>query len=125
MTIETIFGQVIAKANHYQAVPSKNGDKRIIKDDVIREYEQSFIKQCTKYKGMRINEPCRFVCTVYNVSDRYDLDNSIKTILDCLQYVGAITNDKLVVEIQAQKRVCKNLPRIEFGIERLQQNLFD
>ena len=30
MEIETIYGQVIAKANNYQAVPGKDGQKRII-----------------------------------------------------------------------------------------------
>ena len=39
MEIETIYGQVIAKANNYQAVPGKDGQKRIIKNDRIREYE--------------------------------------------------------------------------------------
>lgn len=122
---ETIYGQVIAKANHYLAVPSKDGDKRIIKDALIRKYEESFKSQCKMYKGMHINQSCRFVCTVYNKSDRFDLDNSIKTILDCLQYVGAITNDKLVVQIQAEKKISINQPRVEFSIEILQKNLFD
>ena len=39
MEIETIYGQVIAKANHYQAVPGKFGTKRIIKDEKIRTYK--------------------------------------------------------------------------------------
>lgn len=32
MEVEVIHGQIIAKANHYQAVPGKSGAKRIIKD---------------------------------------------------------------------------------------------
>ena len=32
MEVEVIHGQIIAKANHYQAVPGKNGEKRIIKE---------------------------------------------------------------------------------------------
>ena len=32
-TIEVVHGQIIAKANHYQAVPGKDGAKRIIKDE--------------------------------------------------------------------------------------------
>ena len=36
MEVEVIHGQIIAKANHYQAVPSRNGEKRIIKDEKIR-----------------------------------------------------------------------------------------
>ena len=35
MDVETIHGQIIAKANHYQAVPGKFGAKRIIKDDKL------------------------------------------------------------------------------------------
>ena len=38
MDIETIYGEVVAKANHYQAVPDKGGGRRIIKDDAIVEY---------------------------------------------------------------------------------------
>ena len=45
MEIEVIHGQIIAKANHYQAVPGKLGMKRIIKDEKIRAYERSFMKQ--------------------------------------------------------------------------------
>lgn len=46
MITETIYGQIIAKANHYMSVPGKGGAKRIIKDEKIREYERSFIAQC-------------------------------------------------------------------------------
>lgn len=38
MDVETINGQIVAKANHYLSVPAKHGEKRIIKDDVIRTY---------------------------------------------------------------------------------------
>lgn len=46
MEIEVIHEQITAKVNHYQAVPGKNGTKRIIKDEKIREYERLFISQC-------------------------------------------------------------------------------
>lgn len=48
MEVETIHGQIIAKANHYQAVPGKFGAKRIIKDEKIRAYERSFMGQMHK-----------------------------------------------------------------------------
>lgn len=41
MEVEVIHGQIIAKANHYQAVPGKSGAKRIIKDGKIRAYERA------------------------------------------------------------------------------------
>ena len=59
MEIETIYGQVIAKANHYQAVPGKFGTKRIIKDEKIRAYEHSFIQQCRIYRNKGISSRFR------------------------------------------------------------------
>ncbi len=56
---------------------------------------------------------------------RYDLDNSLKTLLDCLQQVGAIADDKDCMRIVAEKHIDKDRPRVIFGIEPLQGNLFD
>ncbi|EJX05693.1 crossover junction endodeoxyribonuclease RusA family protein, partial [gut metagenome] len=53
MEVETIYGQIIAKANHYQAVPGKGDTRRIIKDAKIREYENLFMKQCHIYKNRK------------------------------------------------------------------------
>ncbi len=61
---------------------------------------------------------------VYHSSNRYDLDNSLKTVLDCLQYAKAIKDDKLCVRINAEKRIDRNNPRIVFHIEELEPNLF-
>lgn len=124
MIKETIYGQVVAKANHYQAVPGKNGERRIIKDAKIRDYENNFGLQCRIYRGKMINQPFRFYIDVYNIHNNFDLDNSIKTVLDCLQYCKAITNDNLMVELQAAKHTSRK-PRIEFAIEVLRKSLFD
>lgn len=125
MEYETILGQVVAKANHYQAVPSKDGTRRIIKDSKIRNYEKSFCLQCRKYRHKRINYPMRIFIKVWFIHNNFDLDNSIKTILDCLQYCDAITNDNLVVEIVAQKFISSKNPRVEFAIEEIQPKLFE
>lgn len=116
MPVEVIRGQIVAKANHYQAVPDGRGGRRIIKDDKIREYERSFISQCRLYKGRQINVPCRLEADFYYISKRFDVDNSIKTLADCLQYVGAITNDNLIWDLQARKHIDKLNPRVEFRI---------
>lgn len=116
MEVEVIHGQIIAKANHYQAVPGKNGERRIIKDEAIRAYERSFMEQCTKYRGRRISARFRLFVRVWHSSVRFDLDNSLKTLLDCLQMVGAITDDKLCFQIEAEKKIDKYHPRIEFAI---------
>ena len=116
MEVEVIHGQIIAKANHYQTVPGKAGEKRIIKDEVIRAYERSFMEQCKLYRGRRISTRFRLFVRVWHSSVRFDLDNSLKTLLDCLQMVGAIADDKLCFQIEAEKRIDKYNPRIEFAL---------
>ena len=116
MEIETIFGQIVAKANHYQAVPGRNGEKRIIKDGKIRAYERSFMRQCAKYRNRRISSRFRLFVRVWHSSVRFDLDNSLKTLLDCLQMVEAITDDKLCFQIEAEKHIDKRNPRVEFAL---------
>lgn len=124
MDIETIYGEVVAKANHYQAVPDKDGGRRIIKDDAIRAYERTFAEQCTKYRNKAINVPFKLFVRIYYRNMQHDLDNSIKTILDCLQYNGAITNDVLCMQIVAEKHSDPKRPRIEFALTTQQMRLF-
>ena len=58
----------------------------------------------------------RLFVRVWHSSLRFDLDNSLKTLLDCLQMVGAITDDKLCFQIEAEKRIDKYHPRVEFAL---------
>lgn len=127
MITEIIYGQIIAKANHYQAVPGTSGQKRIIKDKIIRAYERSFMEQCKTYRNKRISSRFRLFVRVWHSSERFDLDNSLKTLLDCLQMVGAIANDKLCYQIEAEKHLDKYHPRIEFAIMEVneQKNIFE
>lgn len=112
--IETIYGQIIGKANNYQI--DTRHYARIIKSDKVRAYEREFIRQCTIYKGMQINRPFELIVAVYYRHNNFDLDNSLKTLLDCLQYVGAITNDNLCRRIVADKMLDNTRPRVEFSI---------
>lgn len=114
--IEVIKGQIIAKANNYQAVPNGHGGRRIIKNSRIRKYEETFLKQCKKYAGRMIDRPFKLVVWVYHSRNAFDLDGSFKTLLDCLQYAGAITNDNLCKKIVAEKRINAENPRVEFAI---------
>lgn len=127
METEVIHGQIIAKANHYQAVPGKFGQKRIIKDEIIRAYERSFMEQCKVYRNRRISSRFRLFVRVWHSSERFDLDNSLKTLLDCSQMAGAITDDKLCYQIEAEKHLDKYRPRIEFAILEVneQKQLFN
>jgi Holliday junction resolvase RusA-like endonuclease len=122
---ETIFGQVIAKANHYLVVPdSHNGGKRLIKDDELRAYEKLFIQQCVIYKDRCINRPFKLVIDVFQSSNRFDLDNSLKTILDLLQYVHAISDDNLCMKIEATKHIDRERPRVVYSIEEYEPSFY-
>ncbi len=116
METETIYGQVISKANNYQAVPDKDGKRRIIKTERLRRYESDFVRQCKVYRGKLINTPFALCVVVYFRTPANDLDNALKTILDCLQYAKAITNDNLCCKVEAEKRTDKERPRVEFSI---------
>lgn len=124
METETIYGQVVSKANNYMAVPDAEGGRRIIKNNNIRAYEQSFNTQCKIYRNKRINKPFRLHLTVFEGSAAYDLDNCLKTVLDCLQYAGAITNDNLCIGINATKKLDRQQPRVVYSIEEIEPTLF-
>ena len=61
--------------------------------------------------------------TVYYDNPRFDLDNSLKTLLDCLQYADAITDDNLCYQILALKRIDRSRPRVEFVLKEINQHL--
>ena len=122
---ETIYGQILAKANHYQAVPDKaTGGSRIILDEAYRRYAQNFKQQCKVYKDRLIDAPFILYVHVWHSSNRFDLDNSLKSLLDLLQDVRAITDDNLCIGIQAVKHIDKQRPRIEYCIYETQPRLF-
>lgn len=75
------------------------------------------------YRNRGVNAPFRLLIDVYHSSRRFDLDNSLKTVLDLLQDVGAITNDNLCVGIQATKHIDRDNPRIVFVLEEVEPRL--
>lgn len=120
---ETIYGEVVAKANHYMSVPGRAGERRIIKDPVIRQYEGNFCRQVSIYRGRNINSRFILFVEVYYQNSQHDLDNSLKTILDCLQYSHVITDDRYCIEIHASKHRAGNNPRVIFAIKELEPKL--
>jgi len=123
--VEIIYGNVPSKANSYRT--NKGGGFR--NNDKVKQYEKDFLKQCVMYRnkliGVRnigkrkvIMKQCSFglEIDVYYSSDRSDLDNSFKVILDCLQKVKAIENDNKCYEIIARKHIDREVPRIEYKL---------
>lgn len=121
---EVIAGAIPAKANHYMSVPGGDGGRRIIKDAIMRSYEASFRRQCVIYKDRHISCRFRLYVDVWFVSERSDLDNCLKGLLDLLQDVHAIENDNLCREIIARKHIDPKNPRIRFAIEEDSYSLF-
>ncbi len=113
---ETIYGQVVSKANNYQVGNDGRGKRRIVKTERLKAYEREFARQCKLYRDKNINGRFTLFVVVYESSFRYDLDNALKTILDCLQYVHAIKDDNLCAMIVAKKVLDRSCPRVVFAI---------
>lgn len=111
----TITGQPPSKSNSYK-VTTLNGHASLGKTKALKEYEESFFMQCP-LRNAKISGRFRLEVDVYFTSDRPDLDNSLKVILDCLQSSKAIMNDRQCSEITARKFIDKTNPRIEFELQ--------
>lgn len=108
-----IYGQVPSKSNGY-----KIGRGFMYKSKALVEYENSFYLQCLDYRDKNIDTFFEFYADIYFQSNRSDLDNATKVLLDILQKkVKAIKNDNLAVLIHLRKSVDKVNPRVEFEIK--------
>ncbi|WP_233564199.1 hypothetical protein [Bacteroides sp. AM16-24] len=123
MEIEVINGQIIAKANHYQAVPGRGDTKRIIKDEVIRAYERSFIAQCKTYRDRRISSRFRLFVKVWHSSPRFDLDNSLKTLLGEQGVVVNLSNDYSQLEKTVKESVGSLQKSFEKNLKQIRHEL--
>ena len=114
---QTIYGQPPSKSNSYKII-TINGHSKLGKTDTTKKYELNFFMQCTlRKKG--ICKRFKLIIDIYFQSDRSDLDNALKIVLDCLQTSESIKNDRLCSEIYARKFIDKKNPRIEFTVEEL------
>lgn len=109
-----IHGLPPSKSNSYRVITIK-GHASLCKTQATKQYEQSFFMQCG-LRNAQLNARFKLTIDVYFSSDRPDLDNSIKVVLDCLQTCGAIKNDRLCAEIHARKLIDKSNPRVEFTL---------
>lgn len=114
---ETIFGQAPSKSNCYRII-TISGHASLAKSKALKEYEQSFFMQC-RNRGKMIDKRFALKIDVFYASDRPDLDNSLKIVLDCLQSCKVIKNDRLCAEIFARKLIDKKEPRIYLELEEL------
>ncbi|MEI7505056.1 MAG: RusA family crossover junction endodeoxyribonuclease [Paludibacter sp.] len=118
MSKQTITGQVPSKSNCYRII-TLSGHGSLAKTPALKLYEKSFYLQCNHYRNRNIKGLFELYVNVHNGSQRPDLDNSFKVLLDCLQSCKAIENDRNCIKIVAQKFVDKINPRIEFEIKEV------
>lgn len=115
MDKQVIYGAIPSKSNSYKII-TVNGHGSLAKTDAVKRYESIFYLQCGTYRNKGIKNYFELYVDVYFQSDRQDLDNAMKVLMDCLQSCNTIKNDRQCVKIVAQKFVDKNNPRIEFSI---------
>lgn len=106
---------MIQKAYKYRAYPTKEQEVLLAKHFGCSRWNL----QCNIYRNKNITGLFEIHLHVYYDSNRADLDNSLKIILDCLQMVKAITNDNNCVKILAEKFIDKQKPRIEFELKAI------
>ena len=112
----TILGNVPSKSNCYKIV-TFNGHASLAKTKGLKDYEANFYIQLPpSMRNALISSYFEFHVDVFYPSQRSDLDNSLKVVLDCLQKAKVIKNDNKCVRIVANKALDKNNPRIEFEI---------
>lgn len=112
---QVILGNAPSKANQYKII-TLGGHGSLAKTQALKEYEQKFYLQCGAYRNKNIQGFFELYVDVYFHSNRPDLDNSLKCLLDCLQTCKAIKNDRNCVKIVANKFVDRIRPRLEFTI---------
>ena len=112
---QTIIGHIPSKSNNYEIV-YKAGHPTLGKSKSVEKYEETFFLQVGKYRNLMISGFFELYVRVYFETQSPDLDNSLKTMLDCLQYTKTIKNDNKCVKIVAEKFIDKVNPRIEFKI---------
>mgnify|MGYP000305379263 FL=1 len=114
MIKEVITGNVPSKSNCYKIV-AFGGHASLAKTTAMKAYENSFYIQC-KSRNTMIDGYFELHLQVFYPTQKSDLDNSLKVILDCLQKTKTIVNDNKCVKIIAEKYLDKTNPRIEFEI---------
>ena len=115
---QTILGNCPSKSNCYKIVVIKRHGS-LAKTEALKQYEDKFYIQCNHYRNANITGYFQLQINVFYPSERSDLDNSLKIVLDCLQKCKAIKNDNKCVKIVAEKFLDKDNPRIEFEISKV------
>lgn len=108
-------GTTPSKSNCYRLGRGRDGSPRMYKTPALVAYEEAFYIHCP-LRNQKLASYFELRIDVYYPSERSDLDNSLKVVLDCLQSMKAIVNDRKCVYIEARKFKDAAYPRIEFTL---------
>jgi len=108
----TIYGNTPSKSNSYKLGTKKVKNRSIpfmFKSSALLKYENMFFIQFPpKYRDLLIPGYFEIILDVFYPSQRSDLDNSLKIVLDCLQSrTKTIKNDNKCTSIIAKKALDK------------------
>lgn len=114
-----IKGKVPSKSNSYLMRVDRLRRPVMYKSTALVKYEDNFLIQFPpKLRNLNISKYFEITVDVFYPSNRSDLDNSLKIILDCLQNkTKTIKNDNKCIKIIAQKAVDKLNPRVEIKLK--------
>ena len=96
-------GEVPAKKNKQRAIHMAGNRIGILKADVVRDYEEMVWVEVIGQKIKKIEGPIRLTMELVYRRNR-DIDGSLTTIMDCLQFAGVYDNDMSITEIECTKR---------------------
>ena len=115
----TIRGAVPSKSNCYIIIKTKDHGS-LAKRKNLKDYEKMFFLQVPAFcRGLLLTGLLRAKIAIYYTSNRLDLDNSAKIVLDCLQASKVIKNDNQVVDLHMTKHIDKESPRAQIEIEEV------
>lgn len=114
----TIRGNTPSKSNCYKIITLGGKHASLAKTKALKEYEKIFFMQFPpQFRELNLDHYFKLEGTVYYPSNRADLDNSLKVVLDCLQKsTQTIKNDNKCININVHRAVDKVDPRIEMQL---------
>jgi len=115
---QTIIGEPASKANSRRLV-TIGGKPRVIKSKKALDYSKQFEKQA-RPPAQPITGDVKMAVKIWYKTRRPDLDPSL--IMDLLQKVGVIENDRQIKEIHAVHALDKENPRSEVRITKLRND---
>lgn len=98
---EFVFGGEVPPKKSLQRIAGN----RIRKNERVSEYEEMVADELIAQGAKKIEEPIAVHFTFHVKRDR-DIDGSITTLFDAMQYGGLYENDKEICLVKAVKVIC-------------------